>query len=373
MKIVIVGAGVAGLSIGWRLAQSGAQAVVLERAQPGRGATWAAGGMIAPLAEYGMTDSPDARLAWQSAAIWPRFAEEIEAASARAIGFHCGGSLTIAHAAKTLEAFSTRATEKASILSPAEARNRAPLLADDIAGALWAPEDAQVDNRALGPALATAFVRAGGTLQTNEAAVLFEIHKGRILGVRTPFAFYEGDAYVIAAGAWSGAFSSLPPEVIPPVLPVKGEMIALTAPAEVRISIPIVWGEGIYLVPRHGQIFAGATESREGFDTSLTAMAEARLFEAACSLMPALRRWEIAEHWAGLRPGSPDDLPILGETSMAGLFVASGQYRNGILLAPSIAEALCRLVMERGAPPEIAAFDPKRFHSRAVEEGSVVQ
>ena len=369
MKIVIVGAGVAGLSIGWRLAQSGAEVVILERAQPGRGATWASGGMIAPMAENAAKDGPEARFAQQSAAMWPKFAVEIEEASGRKIAFRRDGSLMIAASDGELEGLSKHASTGASILSREQALDLEPLLTHDIAGALWAPNDAQVDNRALGLVLALAFVHAGGVLQTNEALVLFEIDKGRIFGARTPFATYQADAYIIAAGAWSGEFSRLPRDACPPIVPVKGEMIALAPPADGKVPIRLVWGEDIYLVPRHGQVFVGATASRDGFDTGLTRDAETKLLEGACKVMPGLRQWDVAEHWAGLRPGSPDDLPILGETTVPGLFVASGQYRNGILFAPAIADALRRLVLERQMAPEIASFDPKRFLGRMAEQG----
>ncbi len=366
MRVVIVGAGVAGLSIGWRLAQSGAEVVILERAQPGRGATWASGGMIAPMAENAAKDGPEARFAQQSAAMWPKFAAAIEQASGRKIAFRRDGSVMIAASSGELEGLSQHATAGASLLSRQQALELEPMLSNDIAGALWAPDDAQVDNRALGLALAHALVHAGGIVQTNEAAVLFEFDKERIRGVRTPFATYEGDAYIITAGAWSGEFSLLPRGACPPIVPVKGEMIALAPPADTTLPIRLVWGKDVYLIPRHDRIFVGATASREGFDTGLTREAEAKLLDAACRVMPGLRHWVVAEHWAGLRPGSPDDLPILGETTVPGLFVASGQYRNGILFAPAIADALRRLVLEHQTPPEIAPFDPKRFLGRMV-------
>jgi glycine oxidase len=361
MKIVVVGAGIAGLSIGWRLAQSGAEVSVIERAQPGGGATLAAGGMIAPTPENGDENSAQARLGRASAALWPAFAAEIEQTSGRPIGFRRQGTLLIARTAEENARLAIRANSisSAKILSPAEARALEPMLDATIAGALFDPNDAQVDNRAVGRALALAFVRAGGSLQTNETIVRIEVAKDRIVAAISPFQHYHADAYILAAGAWTARLEGLPPAIVPPVVPVKGEMISL----EPRGSLPghIVWGNEVYLVPRHDRLFVGATLTRNGYDTSLTDEAEAWLRGRAIGLMPALADWQVDEHWAGLRPGSPDDLPILGPTALDGLFVASGQFRNGILYAPAMAEALRSLILERRSSIDIAAFDPRRF------------
>jgi glycine oxidase len=361
MKVVIVGGGVAGLSIGWRLAQGGCEVVILERGAPGHGATWASGGMIAAAAETGHSDTPDAAFAQKSAEMWPDFAAEIERQSQSEIHYKRSGTLIAATSLEEFETLSGRTTPGTSMLARAEALRLEPSLRSDIAGALSAPDDAQVDNRALGLALAFAFVNAGGVLQTNEAVIRFEVAQGRVTGALTPFAHYEGDVFVIAAGAWSGEIAGLPQDAISPVVPVKGEMIALAPPDGVKLPSHLVWGEGVYLIPRNGYLFVGATVERAGFDTSVTDDARDWLLQRATSLMPDLKRWTIVEQWAGLRPGSPDDLPILGETTVPGLFVASGQFRNGILFAPAIAGAMSSLIMERRSPPEIAAFAPGRF------------
>ena len=361
MKIVVIGAGVAGLSIGWRLALGGAEVVVLERAQPGRGATWAAGGMIAATAEHADDEAPDAQFAARAASLWPEFAREIEERSGRPVFYRRDGSLLIAPTKARFDELAARAGDGTSLLDTAAARRLEPLLNEGIAGALFAPDDAQVDNRALGLALAHALVNAGGTLQTNEAVVRLETTSGGIQGARTPFTLHQGDAYVLAAGAWSGGIEGLPREALPPVVPVKGEMIAFRPASGAALPTRLLWGNDVYLIPRHDRLFVGATATREGFDTALTDGAADWLATHAATLLPALSRWEIVEHWAGLRPGSPDDLPIVGETALAGLFVASGQYRNGILFAPAIADALHSLILERRTPPDIRAFDPKRF------------
>lgn len=361
MKIVVIGAGVAGLSIGWRLRQAGAEVTILDRAQAGQGATWASAGMIAATAEHGQMQSPEGELAYRARTMWPDFAREIEDASGMTIGYAESGSLMVAMTAGENDLYARRAAvdSELKILSAAEARAMEPMLAEGVTGALWAAMEAQVDNRALGQALARAFVRAGGTLVLNEAVMRIETREGRAVAALTPAKLYEADAFVLAAGAWSGLIEGLPPDATPPVKPMKGEMLALAPPKGTVLSAHVVWGNEVYLVPRGGRLLIGATLEDAGFDTGLTAAAEDWLSSRAVSVLPGLREWRIVDHWAGLRPGSPDGLPLLGPSTVSGLFIASGQYRNGILFAPAVAEILSGLVLER--PADFAAFDPRRF------------
>ncbi len=364
MKVVVVGGGVAGLGIGWRLAQQGASVTVLERAQPGHGATWAAAGMISPTPERGFATSPEAVFARQSADLWPQFARELEERTGVAVGYRADGKLAVALTQQEATAHAQQASLLSGLgewIAPERACAMEPLLRSDIAGALWDPQEAQVDNRVLGLALARAFVAAGGNLEANEAAIRFEREGGRVVGVRTPFRLHQGDAFVMAAGAWSGQIEGLPAEAVPPVVPVKGEMIALDPVAPHALPVRSVWGNEVYLVARAGRLVVGATATREGFDTGLTREARDRLRGGAIALMPALADWPVAEHWAGLRPGSSDDLPILGRSGLENLFVASGQFRNGILFAPAIAQSLSTLILGREPDIDIGAFDPARF------------
>lgn len=354
MKVIVIGAGAAGLSIGWRLAQQGAEVTVIERGQAGQGATRAAAGMIAA------AEGAQSALARRAAELWPGFAEEVEQASGRGVSYCANGGLVLAKSPEELEAVSARG-QSGEMLSPDEARRIEPRLAPDIVGAMSIPNEAKVDNRALGPALAAAFVKAGGALLVNETVVRFELRDNNILSVLTPFALYQADAYVLAAGAWTARIEGLPLHLLPPVIPVKGEMIALQAPAGATLPRPGILGNDIYMVAQRNRLCVGATVERVGFDSSLTEAASGWLLDRAASLIPALRNWPIAEHWAGLRPGSPDDLPILGASALNGLFIASGQFRSGILYTPAIADALCALVLGKNAPFDIAPFDPRRF------------
>ena len=369
MKVVIIGAGVAGLSIGWRLAQQRIETVVLERAQPGRGATWASAGMIAaPHSAVDKTDS-EAQLADRGAQLWPAFAVEIEDASGRKIAYTANGSLILARTPSEKDELRRLADLGAGeLLAPKAARTQEPRLAPDTLAALWNSKQAKVDNRALGKALAAAFARSGGHLQLNEAAVRFEFRDDKLIGVRTPFALHVADACVLAAGAWSAQIEGLPPDARPPVVPVKGEMLALQPPAGETLSGPAIGGGDVYLISQRERLLIGATVERVGFDSSLTEQACQWLLAQGVALMPCIGDWTVVEHWAGLRPGSPDDLPIVGESALAGLFVASGQYRNGVLYAPAIADAVAAMVMGKRAPEYFSGFDPRRFFTNAAHE-----
>ena len=362
MKVIVIGAGTAGLSIGWRLRQAGAEVTVIERGSPGRGATWAAAGMIAAGFDASAAGSAEEKLVTRSARLWPDFAAEIEEACGRSISFAVNGGLAVARNADEHDRLSARATRgEGEMIAPQTARAREPRLAPDIIGALWIEREARVDNRALGSALAIAFERAGGTLLVNETVVRFEMRENRIMGVRTPFAMREADMYIVAAGAWTSRIEGLPQGALPPIVPVKGEMLALRPPGGELPPDPAILGNDVYLVGQRTQLLIGATVTREGFDTSPTAFAAEWLFGRAAVLIPALRDWTVVEHWAGLRPGTPDDLPVLGQGAVDGLFIASGQYRSGILYTPAIASAVAALVLGKDTEFDLAAFDPRRF------------
>jgi len=352
MNVVIIGAGVAGLGVGWRLLQAGCQVTILERSQPALGATWAAAGMLAVTAELEDAAQAEQDLALRAQALWPGFVAELEAASQKPVFFNRGGALLLAPDAPALEVMRARAQGELRILGPKEVQGLVPLLGETLGG-LWSPQEAHVDNRALGAALAIAFLKAGGTLNPNEAVVRIEMAGGRAVGVLTPYRRYDADAILVAAGAWSGLLEEIP------IIPVKGEVIALTPPDGVGLPGPVVWGQGVYCVPRHNRLLVGATVQEQGFDTSPTSQGRDFLWRRAASLMPAVKDWKLADHWAGLRPKSPDALPLLGPTAVRGLFVAGGQYRNGILFAPAIAGEVADIMLGKSVP--VPDFDPRRF------------
>jgi glycine oxidase len=341
MKVLIVGAGVAGLGIGWRLAQAGVEVTILERGEAASGATFAAAGMIAATAEMTGAPEPEIALTAQARRLWPGFAAELEQASGVGVDYRQNGALLVQTERPAQLPAGT------AWLDGVQARAMAPMLGA-MAGAIWAPEEAQADSRALGLSLATAFLRAGGDLRTGTEVLGVEPR-----AVRTREGRHQADAVILAAGAWSGLL-----EARAPVSPVKGEMLMLAPPPGGELPVPVLWGHGVYLVPRNGTLLVGATAEEAGFDASLTARARESLRAGAEALVPSLRDWTPVDQWAGFRPRSPDGLPLLGMLE-EGLFVAGGQYRNGILFAPAIAEHLRDLVL--GVAEVIPAFDPRRF------------
>jgi glycine oxidase len=375
MKIVVVGAGAAGLAIGWRLAQAGASVDIVERGIAGRGASWAAAGMLAPqaeLVEAGERHDPAlSRFAQAARDLWPGFASELEEAGGR-IGFREAGSLIVAHDEKRAEELRRRADAPGSLcpwLDPQALRAREPLISPTAQGALFAPHDAQVDNRALSRALVGALVRHSVRLRENCEAMALLTEGGRVKGVTLRDGMVAADAVVLANGAWMNVMQGVAPDVLPAVRPAKGQMVALQPPHGVTLPHALLWDENIYLVPRGDRMFAGATVEDLGFDRTVTGEAGASLRAAAARLVPAAREWRLAEIWAGFRPRTSDDSPVLGATAMDGLYVAGGQFRNGILFAPAMAAALCALVLGKPAPAGLAqslrAFDPKRAMARA--------
>jgi glycine oxidase len=358
MKVVVIGAGVAGLGIGWRLAQGGASVTVLERAQVGNGATSASGGMIAAAAEELDNNRPDGGLSRLATRLWPSFKAALEKESQVDIGYRRNGALMIKMRGE-MRGTAIPNMGVSEVLDDAEARLLEPLLGPNVTGAVLAGEEAEVDSQALCRALAVAFVRAGGEVRSNETAVRFEIQGNRVTGVATPFGVHHADAFVIAMGAWSSRIEGLPRDAMPKIVPVKGEMAVLVPPPGASLPGHVVWGNGIYAVPRRGRLLIGATMEKSGFDTAVTQAALRWLYRQSTGLMPGLKDWRLTEHWAGLRPCSPDHLPLLGPAAIDGLYVASGQFRNGILFAPAVAEVLSRLILERTAVDP--AFDPRRF------------
>lgn len=367
MKVVIVGAGVAGLAIGWRLAQAGCDVEVIDRGLAGRGASWAAAGMLAAISETGTDDSAHSRFAEDARAAWPAFMGEIEEVSGEKIGYRECGALLVAfeetQEARLRQLVETLAAKQmpGEWLNAAEARKHEPLLAPNLRGALLAKDSAQVDNRALCGALAIAFQKSGGQLREHCLAQLLIVENDHARGVVVDGAVLFADAVIIAGGAWCNWLRGMPREVLPPVRPVKGQMVSLKPANGAQLPQYPAWESDVYIVPRRDRVLIGATMEEAGFDTAVTKEARDWLIAGAVKLAPSLADWSVTESWAGLRPATPDGLPALGLTGLDGLFIATGQFRNGILFAPAVADALRRFVLGEEISPTLRAFDPRRF------------
>jgi glycine oxidase len=366
MKVIIVGAGIAGMAIGWRLAQAGAEVELYDRGLAGRGATWAAAGMIAPGAELKDESEELAAFARRSRAAWPGFAAELEAESGCGIGYSEPGSLILALNDERASVLAQHARELnpfgAEWLAPQTVPQREPLVSPDVRGALYIPDDAQVDNRFTAEALRIALARRNIVIHENTEVRGLFITDHRVRGIVCAKGTVAGDAVIVASGAWLNEFGGASAE-LPPVVPVKGQMVAVQAPPGTLLPKHLLWGDDAYMVTRGGQVLIGATVEDAGFDTSVSADAGARLLSSAVRIVPGLRGWPVSEMWAGLRPRTPDGAPVLGASSVEGLYVAGGQFRNGILFAPAVADAMQQIVLTSQSASELRGFDPRRFNA----------
>jgi glycine oxidase len=338
--VVVVGAGVIGLASAWRLAQRGLSVAVLERGEPGCGATRVSAGMLAPVTESEFEDEPllDARLA--AAEAWPRFAAELGEASGLECGYRRNGCLSVALDADELvdvrrhHDFRLELGLAAKWLLPSECRELEPALSTAAAGGSFTPDDGEVDPRALTAALVAALERAGVPILRTEVT-------------NPDDAFEHGRTVVAATGAWAGW---LPDDARPPVRPVKGQIVRLRGPAGEPVVERSIRTPQVYVVPRaSGEVVVGATVEERGFDTTVTAGAVHELLREGYRAVPELAELEFAEAGAGLRPGTPDNAPVVGRTSIDALLLAMGHYRNGILLAPTTADLVADLVTEKAA------------------------
>jgi glycine oxidase len=374
-RVVIIGAGVIGLGIAWRLAPRAA-VTVFDRGKAGAGASHAAAGMLAACCEAEPGEEALVALGRDSQARWPAFAAELEGASGVDVELRREGTLVLAltsddqaEIAHRLE-FQRRLDLPLEWLSAAATREREPHLAGKIAGALFSPEDHQVDNRKLAAALRIAAEAAGATIHEHRPVKEIVVQGGRAKGVALEDdTIAAADIVVLAAGAWSRTIGGLPPDRRPPVRPVKGQMLALQMNAAAPLLHHVLWAPGAYLVPRRdGRLVIGGTVEERGFDETVTAGGMLTLLEAAWRAIPAVEELPIAETWVGHRPGSRDDAPILGRGPLEGLFYATGHHRNGILLAPVTADAMARLILDDVVEPAIKPFGLERFlPARAAE------
>jgi len=367
-SVAIIGASVVGLGIAWRLAGRAA-VTVFDRGNAGSGASHAAAGMLAACCEAEPGEEALIALGRESQARWPAFAEELLRTSGIDVELRREGILHLAltaddqaEIAQRLE-FHRRLDLPLEWLSAAATRAREPHLAGKIAGALFSPEDHQVDNRKLVQALRVAAEAAGATICEHRPVKEIVVQGGRAKGVLLQDqTVAAADIVVLAAGAWSRGIAGLPPDGRPPVRPLKGQMLTLRMDAAAPLISHVVWAPGAYMVPRRdGRLIVGATVEEKGFDETITAGGVLALLEAAWRAVPAVEEPPIEEMCVGHRPGSRDDAPILGRGPLEGLFYATGHHRNGILLAPVTADAMARLILDDMVEPAMKPFCLERF------------
>lgn len=362
--IAVIGGGVIGLSIAFELASRGANVTLYERGELGKEASWAAAGMLAPRTEQ-MADAAMRELCEASLARYPAFVERVVEASGVDPHLRLDGMLRPAFTNEALEFLTERACEvrasgyPASILERERALREEPALSARVCGALLVHGEGQIDNRRLMHALAAACEARGVRVRANAGTVALEADARRVLGVRTREGFAAAQVVVNAAGAWAGALPGAPAQTVAPVHAVKGEMLCISVPT--GFLRHAIWAPECYLVPRgDGRLLVGATVRRsDSFDVRVTAGGMQTLLHGAVTACPALSDFTVSEAWAGLRPGTPDERPFLGPTSLTGYVLACGHYRNGILLAPQTAHLVADYV-ESGDVSALSEFSLER-------------
>ena len=375
LDAIIVGGGVIGLACAWRAARRGLRVRVLEREEAGAGASSVAAGMLAPVGESNWGEDERVRLALASALAWPGFAGELADESGLETGYELMGALHVALDRDEAEALRRRFELMDSLevgaqwLSPRDCRTLEAGLPPAVAGGVFAPQEAAVDPRALVDSLLVALEGAGGQVFV-EAEVVDALFEGdRLAGVVTlDGREHRADRVVLASGAWSGVAQWLPPSARPPVRPVKGQILILRGPSDSPVCERIVASERVYLVPRaDGRLVVGATVEERGFDVQVTAGGVHELLREAYRAIPDVAELELVETLAGLRPGTPDNAPLIGPGALDGLLLATGHYRNGVLLAPVTAEAIAALLTGDVPPPEAEVAHPGRLTGQSAQ------
>ncbi|MFJ3583974.1 glycine oxidase ThiO [Streptomyces sp. NPDC090127] len=370
--VLVVGGGIIGLVTAWRSAQRGLRTTVVDP-EPGGGAARVAAGMLAAVTELHYGEEMLLALNLASARRYPAFVEELQDATGQDVGYRACGTLAVALDAddrahlRELHALQLRSGLESEWLSGRDCRRLEPMLAPGVRGGLRVDGDHQVDPRRLAAALVTACERAGVVFHRGLAERLTVV-RDRATGVTVADGGpLEADQVVLAAGSLSGRLAGVPPEVLPPVRPVKGQVLRLTvppgyAPFLSRTVRAVVRGSHVYLVPRaNGELVVGATSEELGWDTTVTAGGVYELLRDAHELVPGLTELPLTETLAGLRPGSPDNAPLLGPTALDGLRLATGHYRNGVLLTPVTGDVMAEYLATGALPDEARPFTPRRF------------
>jgi glycine oxidase len=365
--VVVIGAGVQGCAVAWRLAQAKLDVVVLERAVPGAEASSAAGGILSPGVEA-LEPGPFYLLGRASLARYPAFAAELEGATGVNLGWRGGGTLEVALDDDHARLLAGRAAKiegaglPVTVLDDVEVRRLEPGLSPEARGALWFEDEASLDPRQLGRALAIAAARAGARFVTGQVKAIRH-QGGRVVGVDHDGGPIDAAQVVLAAGAWALQVvgHGLPAGA---VRPVRGQMAVLdTRPP--LLSRVIFSGHG-YVVPRaDGRILCGSTMEDVGFEKAVTAGGLRHVLGVGLGIAPALEHAPVVETWSNFRPASPDGEPILGPGTVPGLTYATGHTRNGILLCPITADAVAAIILGAPPPVDLAPFSPARLTARA--------
>ncbi|WP_309096849.1 glycine oxidase ThiO [Streptomyces sp.] len=370
--VLVIGGGIIGLVTAWRAAQRGLATAVVDP-EPGGGAAQVAAGMLAAVTELHYGEQTLLGLNLASARRYPDFAAELTELTGHDLGYRRCGTLAVALDAddrahlRELHALQRQSGLDSQWLSGRECRRLEPMLAPGVRGGLRVDGDHQIDPRRLAGALVVACERAGVVFHRVWAERL-TVSGDRAAGAVTADGTALGAGQVVlAGGSLSGRLAGVPRDVLPPVRPVKGQVLRLAMPGRhgpflSRTVRAVVRGSHVYLVPREsGELVVGATSEELGWDTTVTAGGVYELLRDAHELVPGITELPLTETRAGLRPGSPDNAPLLGPTGLEGLLLATGHHRNGVLLTPVTGDTLAHALVTGELPEEARPFTPKRF------------
>ncbi len=383
--VLVVGGGIIGLAVAWRARQRGLSVCLIERHAIGAGASRVAAGMLAPVSEveFDQARRKTLALALSSADMWPSFAAELAELAGVDVGLRRAGTLMVARdadEARELErqlAFRQSLDVAVSRLLPSQAREREPALAPNVRLALLADGDHSVDPVLAVHALLVACRRSGVEVveHAGDVAVAVDAEGGRVEGVRlADGSLRAAGQVVVAMGAWSALLDGLPESLRVPVRPVKGQILRLRDPAGPGLLNGAVRGAGVYIVPRNdGRYVVGASMEERGFDLAATAGVVHELLRHARDLVPGISEFQLEEVCVGLRPGTPDNAPLIGASELQGLVWACGHYRNGILLSPLTAALTAGVLTGDPGDPLLALCDPARFHGPDADAGLALE
>ena len=361
--VLVAGGGLIGACIALELAEAGMKVGLYDAHEPGREASWASAGMISPAPESPGT-IPFVPISLASVAIYPKFIQKVEALTGMDVAYRKYGAIdvlldgNIEEELSTVIALQHGVGLRAEALTAEQARKMEPSLTDEVEAAIFRPDEASLDSRLFtNAALKAAQARGVEIFAGNGARSLWK-ENGRCKGLILENGRVEAKWTIIAAGCFSARIDGVAPYA--PVFPAKGQMIALRCES-VEIK-RVLWLEHTYLVPRNdGKIIAGSTIERTGFDHDVTALGMKKILTEAIKLAPGLEKARIEETWAGLRPDTPDHLPILGPTDLEGLLIATGHFRSGILLAPITALLIREWICSQKVSVDWERFSPMRF------------
>lgn len=360
---VIAGGGLIGSAIALELALAGMRVAVFEQGEPGREASWAGAGILSPAPENPST-IPLVPLAKASMSLYPEFVARVEQISGQDVGLRPKGTLEALFSRDTARELSTHVALhhgwglRAEAISGDDAREMEPALGTEVEAAVLRPDEASVDNRALTQAVLQAARNRAVEIFPQSAVQGIWRQRNRCAGLLLEDQKISAPWTIVAAGCFSASIAGL--DACVPVRPAKGQMVSLRH-EQLKID-RVLWSDKIYLVPRNdGRILAGATVEYVGFDKNVTAGGMEKIFTGAIELAPGLANARVEETWAGLRPDSPDHLPILGPADLDGLLIATGHFRSGILLAPITARLIREWVTEQRVSVDWERFSPLRF------------